>query len=78
MFPNLNPVQVHAFVLKMFNEVYEWQNFKSTLRDLLVSMKQMSSMNDELYLEEKEEAMKKAQMLADARSRAIPGLLAPA
>lgn len=61
----------------MFNEVYEWQNFKSTLRDLLVSMKQMSSVNDELYLEEKEEAMKKAQMLSDARSRAIPGMLAP-
>jgi hypothetical protein len=37
----------------------------------------MSSINDELYLEEKEEAMKKAQMLSDARSRAIPGLLAP-
>lgn len=37
----------------------------------------MSSMNDELYLEEKEEAIKKAQMLSDARSRAIPGLLAP-
>ena len=39
MFPNLNHVQVESFVLKMFNSVYEWASFKSTLRDLLISMK---------------------------------------
>lgn len=39
MFPNLNPVQVQGFIIKLFNEVYEWKGFKSTLRDLLVSMK---------------------------------------
>lgn len=49
MFPNLNKVQVEGFVLKLFNTAYEWTEFKSTLRDLLVSMKQFASMNDAFY-----------------------------
>lgn len=58
MFPNLNQVQVESFVLKMFNTVSEWAHFKGTLRDLLISMKQFASSNDDLYKEEKEKALK--------------------
>jgi len=54
MFPNLNKIQVEGFVLKMFNTAYDWSDFKATLRDLLISMKQFASLNDALYQEEKD------------------------
>jgi exportin-1 len=54
MFQNLNRVQVEAFVIKLFNSVHEWSEFKDTLRDLLVSMKSYAGENDELYIEEKQ------------------------
>jgi hypothetical protein len=54
MFPNLNSVQVESFVIRLFNTVSEWNGFKVTLRDLLVSMKKFASADNELYREEKE------------------------
>jgi hypothetical protein len=54
MFPNLNSVQVESFVIRLFNTLSEWTEFKVTLRDLLVSMKKFASADDELYKEEKE------------------------
>jgi len=53
LFPNLNKVQIEAFVWKLFNTCNEWQEFKANLRDLLISMKSFSSNNDEFYEEEK-------------------------
>ena len=55
MFPNLNMVQVEGFVLKLFNTCQVWAEFKSTVRDLLVSMKQFASMNDAFYQEERDQ-----------------------
>ena len=52
-FPNLNKVQIEAFVWKLFNTCTDWTQFKSTLRDLLVSMKSFSSSNDDFYEEER-------------------------
>lgn len=54
LFPNLNKVQIEAFVLNLFNTVFSWSDFKATLRDLLISMKSFSSTNDELYQEERD------------------------
>jgi hypothetical protein len=53
-FPNLNKVQIEGFVLKLFNTAYDWSQFKTTLRDLLISMKQFASLNDALYQEERD------------------------
>lgn len=53
LFPNLNKVQIEAFVWKLFNSCQEWTEFKSTLRDLLISMKSFSSSNDDFYEEER-------------------------
>ena len=53
LFPNLNKVQIEAFVWKLFNACLEWSEFKSTLRDLLISMKSFSSSNDDFYEEER-------------------------
>lgn len=62
-FPNLNRVQVEAFVIKLFNTCYEWSEFKGTVRDLLVSMKQLASTSDEFYADEKKEAEEKSKSM---------------
>ena len=53
LFQNLNKVQIETFVWKLFNTCQGWQEFKSNLRDLLISMKSFASSNDEFYEEEK-------------------------
>ena len=53
-FANMNRVQIEAFVLKLFNALNDWANFKDTLRDLLISMKSFASQSDEFYEEEKQ------------------------
>jgi len=53
----MNRVQIEAFVLKLFNALNDWANFKDTLRDLLISMKSFASQNDEFYEEEKQSAL---------------------
>ena len=53
LFPNLNKVQIEAFVLNLFNHCQNWQEFKTILRDLLISMKSFASVDDEFYAEEK-------------------------
>jgi CRM1 C terminal len=53
LFPNLNKVQIEAFVLNLFNHCQSWTQFKETLRDMLISMKSYSSNNDEFYEEER-------------------------
>jgi len=53
-FPNMNRVQIEAFVIKLFNSLSDWRTFKDTLRDLLISMKSFASKNDEFYAEEKQ------------------------
>jgi exportin-1 len=58
LFPNLNKVQIEAFVLNLFNHCSDWPSFKSTLRDLLISMKSYSSNNDEFYEDERKVSRK--------------------
>jgi exportin-1 len=53
LFPNLNTTQIETFVLNLFNHCGDVRMFKSTLRDLLISMKSFSSQDNEFYSEEK-------------------------
>jgi hypothetical protein len=53
LFPNLNRVQIQAFVLNLLNYCFDREAFKQTLRDLLISMKSFSSQSDEFYEEER-------------------------
>lgn len=53
-FANMNRVQIETFVLKLFNALGDWTNFKDTLRDLLISMRSFASQNDEFYEEERQ------------------------
>jgi exportin-1 len=53
-FPNLNKVQVETFVLSMFNKCYKWEDFKTTVRDFLIEIKQFAHDDDALYVEERQ------------------------
>lgn len=65
-FGNLNRVQVEAFVIKLFNTLHDWKEFKDTLRDLLISMKSYASQNNEFYEEEKLVSLKQEFALVRA------------
>lgn len=87
LFPNLNKVQIEAFVWNLFNHCYDWQKFKGTLRDLLISMKSFSAGSDEFYEDERKVnyflfkllqiALEESKKKEDAKRNAIPGLLKP-
>ena len=47
--PNLNTVQVEAYILKLFNDAENWPEFKGNLRDLIISMKKFASRDDAFY-----------------------------
>lgn len=66
---------MESFVIKLFNTAPDYDAFKSTVRDLLISMKQFASTNDDLYREEKEMAIKQQQEIERKRREAIPGLV---
>ena len=65
--------QVSAFVTSLGELHSDINRFKLSLRDFLISLKEFSGDNTELFLEEKEtEAQRKAE-----QERAIPGMLKP-
>ena len=43
----------------MFNSCSDWNQFKSTVRDLLISTKEFASKEDDLYAEEREVSRRK-------------------
>jgi len=75
LFANLNKTQIEAFVWKLFNHCGQWNDFKNTVRDLLVSMKSFSSSDDDFYAEEKKVALEEAQRKEQERRNAIPGMV---
>ena len=54
LFTNMNQVQIETYVINMFNRCNERENFMTTLRDLLVSLKEFAEDQDQLYQGEKE------------------------
>lgn len=77
-FQHVQPAQITQFVNLMFDHSSDPVKFKFTLRDFLISLKEFSGDNAELYIEEKEEEA--AQKARDEREAAIrvPGMLKPA
>ena len=69
---------MNAFVSLMFDNSSDPIKFKFTLRDFLISLKEFSGDNAELYIEEKEEeTQQKAREEREAAMR-VPGMLKPA
>lgn len=46
-------MQLETFVITLFNKVASWEDFKETLRDFLIEMKQVSS-TDQYYVQERQ------------------------
>lgn len=77
-FTNMSPTQINAFVNLMFEHSADPNKFKGTLRDFLITLKEFSGDNADLYIEEKEaEAEAKAAAERQAAER-VPGMLKPA
>ena len=53
VFPNMNPQQIEAYVLQLFNNVGDWKQFKSAMRDLMISTRSFSSKQNDFYEHEK-------------------------
>ncbi|EJD06022.1 uncharacterized protein FOMMEDRAFT_18232 [Fomitiporia mediterranea MF3/22] len=76
-FPHMQLAQVQAFVVSLGELHSDINRFKLSLRDFLISLKEFSGDNAELFLEEKEaEAQRKAEEERSAAMR-IPGMLKP-
>lgn len=72
-FTNMNSVQIETFVLTLFNKAEQFEQFKDTLRDFLIQMKQMSS-TDEYYVEERKAAQQEQESLKAQKAQTVPGL----
>eukprot|EP01097_Dermamoeba_algensis_P003969 TRINITY_DN2669_c0_g1_i3.p1 TRINITY_DN2669_c0_g1~~TRINITY_DN2669_c0_g1_i3.p1 ORF type:complete len:223 (-),score=45.10 TRINITY_DN2669_c0_g1_i3:101-676(-) len=77
-FKNLSPNQVQLFVVGLFQLNRDINTFKAHLRDFLVQLKEFSAGdNTDLFLEEKEAALKQAKEEQLMKAMAIPGMVAP-
>ncbi|KAJ5131704.1 Exportin-1 [Penicillium atrosanguineum] len=76
-FKNLQEVQIKQFVLGLFAYTDDLNKFKTHLRDFLISLKEFSDDNAELYAEEREQAVRDAQAAERTRAMKVGGLLKP-
>lgn len=52
-FGHLNKIQIETFCIALFNKCYSFHDFKTLIRDFLVTLKSFSGSHDDLYEEEK-------------------------
>ncbi|KAK4133063.1 hypothetical protein BT67DRAFT_443428 [Trichocladium antarcticum] len=76
-FGNLTPVQITAFVEALFALNNQYDKFRLTLRDFLISLREFAGDNAELYLVEKEERERDAKAAEHERRSKVGGLLKP-
>lgn len=77
-FPNLTRSQVATFVEGMFDIQMDLPNFKTHLRDFLITLKEFSAEdNSALYSEEQEKLAREQENALRAQRSAIPGILKP-
>ncbi|CAG8885738.1 unnamed protein product [Penicillium egyptiacum] len=76
-FSNLQEAQIKQFVLGLFAYTDDLNKFKTHLRDFLISLKEFSDDNAELYAEEREQAVRDAQVAERDRAMKVGGLLKP-
>jgi exportin-1 len=77
-FPHLTDNQIKITVTGLFNLDQDIPGFKDHLRDFLVQIREFTGEDDsDLYLEEREEALKTAQDEKRKVQMAVPGILNP-
>lgn len=74
---NLHRAQIAAFIDGLFATNSDLIRFKTILRDFLISLKEFSGDNAELFAEEKEAAAAKAKEDERQRASKVGGLLKP-
>lgn len=73
----LRRAQIKQFVIGLFAYTDDLNKFKTHLRDFLISLKEFSDDNAELYAEEREQAVRDAQTAERDRAMKVGGLLKP-
>ncbi|KAI6368810.1 hypothetical protein MCOR25_004553 [Pyricularia grisea] len=76
-FSNLQPAQIVAFVDSLFNMNTQYDKFRLTLRDFLISLREFQGDNAELYLVEKEQTERDAKQAELERRSKVSGLMKP-
>jgi exportin-1 len=69
--------QIASFIDGLFATNSDLNRFKVILRDFLISLKEFSGDNAELYAEEREQAAKTAKEQERERAMKVGGLLKP-
>jgi exportin-1 len=70
-------MQISNFIEALFATTQDQNRFKLVLRDFLISLKEFSGDNAELYAEEREQAAKQARDQERERALKVGGLLKP-
>ncbi|EON68851.1 exportin-1 [Coniosporium apollinis CBS 100218] len=76
-FPNLQSNQISNFIEGLFANNTDLNRFKLILRDFLISLKEFSGDNAELFAEEREQAATAAKVQERERAMKVGGLLKP-
>ncbi|KIW05163.1 uncharacterized protein PV09_03714 [Verruconis gallopava] len=76
-FPNLSPQQINNFIDGLLANNTDQNRFKLILRDFLISLKEFSGDNAELFAEEKELAAQAQKDQERERAMKVGGLLKP-
>ena len=71
-------MQIQHFIDGLFLYNSDTTKFKTNLRDFLISLKEFSGDNAELYTEDREQAQAKIKEVELERARKVGGLLKPA
>lgn len=76
-FKNLSAKQIEGFVNSLFNYNTDLNKFKTEVRDFLISMREYSADNTDLFAEDREQAAKNAQEQERQKAMKVGGLMKP-
>lgn len=76
-FPNLKPGNINNFIESLFNNNNDINRFKMILRDFLISLKEFSGDNSELFREDREAEATQKKDAERERAMKVGGLLKP-
>jgi len=77
-FPHLTNAQLKVFIEGLFSFNQDMNAFKEHLRDFLVQIREFAGEDDsDLFLEERESAIQRAQMEKRKHQMSVPGIIGP-
>ncbi|GAA5968577.1 hypothetical protein JCM21900_004793 [Sporobolomyces salmonicolor] len=77
-FPHLQPAQITTFITALREQYGDFNKFRITLRDFLISLREFQGEQaTDIFQEEKEEEATRKKEEDQARAAAVPGMLKP-